>query len=351
MNAERLRTYIPNLKNQRILNISYTEGERYAVLAMMAEKEDKLCLWEISRISEEEFEHRHRRYRKSKTNRASLKENFRSPDTLRIKALELDGRRYHVDSATGTCLGEECNVEEQVLLLCMLQQGVKLGALEQVPFDRLMINTYELIEEQEIDDTQESDKHTNKPETTTAYSGITLELSTRHIPIPIHKRFRLKTGEYTKPRVIKLTGEAESTVYIHGISFYDVWEESKTRFEDERYKERFTPEQIEQMKKTYMEALPQMCPQGHVLPVIEYECDTDEQMQFYTTEYLRRVPQSGSTSVFMMLRPEKKLGPMGYRNQACLLESVEKGFEGDIAVELFSCYKRIPEVRIQGKPL
>lgn len=375
MNAEKLRIYIPDLKNQRILNISYTEDKRYSVLAMMAEKDGKLCLWEISGMTEEEYEHRHRRYRRPKTNRASHKENLRGHDTLRIKALELEGQHYHVDSATGTGLGDECNIEEQVLLLYMLQQGVKLGELEQVPFDRLMMSTYELTEEQESDDIRtdnhkddaknmstcadvsrlpdrlnEKDKPT-KPTASTATPPLTLELSARHVPIPIHKRFHLKTGEYTKPRVLHVTGEAEAAVYIHGITFYDIWEESKTRFEDERYKERFSAEQIEQMKKTYMESLPKMCPKGCVLPVIEYECDKDYQMQFYTTEYLKREPEHSSSAVFMMMRPEKKIGPMGYRNQACLLEAVEKGFEGDIAVELFACYKKIPEKLITGKLL
>ncbi|MBP3543079.1 MAG: hypothetical protein J6J86_02515 [Lachnospiraceae bacterium] len=358
MNAEKLRTYIPNLKNQRVLNISYTEDKCYSVLAMMAEKDGKLCLWEISGMTEEEYEHRHRRYRRPKTNRASHKENLSGHhDTLRIKALELEGQHYHVDSAAGTGLGDECNIEERVLLLYMLQQGVKLGELEQVPFSRLMISTYELTEEWEIDDTKATERRqTNEPAQTdvpeqSAGLNITLELSARHIPIPIHKRFHLKIGKYTKPRVIHVTGEAEAAVYIHGITFYDIWEESKTRFEDERYKERFTAEQIEQMKKTYMESLPKMCPKGCVLPVIEYECDKDYQMQFYTTEYLKREPEHSSSSVLMMMRPEKKIGPMGCRNQACLLEAVEKGFEGDIAVELFACYKKIPEKLITGKLL
>ncbi len=399
MNAERLRTYIPDLKDQRILNISYMEGERYAVIPMLAKKDEKLCLWELSGISEEAFEHRHRRYRKRKTNRASLKENLKGHDTLRIKALELDGQRFEVKSASGICLGDECNLEEQVLLLYMLHQGVKLGKLEQAPFNRLMINTYELVEEgqrevrediaeeknqanelnytNEVSQTEESEQSdesnqsggrnattesdklkrtdnrnsTENPVGLIDYSCVTIELSGQHIPIPLHKKLRLKTGEYAKPRVIHVTGEAEAAVYIHGITFYDIWEESKTRFEDERYKERFTAEQIEQMKKTYMESLPKMCPKGCVLPVIEYECDKDYQMQFYTTEYLKREPEHSSSSVFMMMRPEKKIGPMGCRNQACLLEAVEKGFEGDIAVELFACYKKIPEKLITGKLL
>lgn len=98
--------------------------------------------------------------------------------------------------------------------------------------------------------------------------------------------------------MLHLTGEAESSVYIHGIRFHDVWKEAETRFEDKRYLEHFSKEQIAQMKQEFMELLPQICPKGCVLPMIEYECDRDYQMQFYTTEYLKRAPKHHSSALF-----------------------------------------------------
>ena len=88
--------------------------------------------------------------------------------------------------------------------------------------------------------------------------------------------------------------------------------------------------------------LPQLCPKGCVLPLVEYECDKDYQMQFYTTDYLKRVPKHESVASFWMTRSDKKTGPMGYRHRICHLEAVEKGFEGELAVELFACYKMMP---------
>lgn len=64
-----------------------------------------------------------------------------------------------------------------------------------------------------------------------------------------YKKIPLKDGEYAKPKVLHLTGEAESSVYIHGIRFHDVWKEAETRFEDKRYLEHFSKEQIAQMKQ------------------------------------------------------------------------------------------------------
>ena len=213
----------------------------------------------------------------------------------------------------------------------MLRQGLRLGELEEVPFDRLLIARYELsTEEPEV--AKRIFQDLKDPE-------IKIELSRRHLTIPLYKRLRLKTGDYARPKVVHLTGEAECTVYIHGISFFDAWEDAQTRFEDPRYTENFTQEQIAQCKRDLMDILPGICPRGCVLPVIEYECDRDYQMQFYSLEYLRHAPSHQSVSSFLMMHSDKETGPMGYRARACQLEAVPVGFTGEIPVELFACYK------------
>lgn len=332
MNAEILRSFLPDFKEKLVLNAFYEEGDRYGVLAMLARKEDKLCLWEIREMSEEEIEHRNRRYRRPRTNRQVKKQSIHGGNGLGIREIVLDGQHLSVTSANGTYIRDECNKEERVLLLYFLQNGVTLGKLEQIPLDRLMINCYEL-QEQEFPKVnhQKADGR-----------NIVLELEEQHFPVEVNKKLRLKSGEYKKPRLVKVNKEEAVNVYIHGVTFYDVWEEAKTRFDDKRYAERFSAEELERMRQQYMDSLPGICPQGSVLPVIEYESDRDYQMQFYTQDYLRREPENKSSSVFMMFRPDKKTGPMGYKNFACPLEAVKKGFEGEFAVELYMYYKVIP---------
>lgn len=48
MNTQNLRTLFPTVTKQKILNLSYGEGEHYTVLPMIAQKEDTFYLWEIS---------------------------------------------------------------------------------------------------------------------------------------------------------------------------------------------------------------------------------------------------------------------------------------------------------------
>ena len=79
MNTQNLRTLFPTVTKQKILNLSYGEGEHYTVLPMIAQKEDTFYLWEISAMSEQEYEHRNRTYKEAKTNRAELKQNLEDP--------------------------------------------------------------------------------------------------------------------------------------------------------------------------------------------------------------------------------------------------------------------------------
>lgn len=340
MNAEILRSFLSDFKEKLVLNAFYRDGECYSVLAMLARREDKLCLWEICGMSEEETKRHTRRYRRPATNRQAHKESLRSEDDLKILELELGGQHLSVLSAMGTCLGESFNEQERVLFLCLLQNGVRLGELEQTPFERLKINCYEM-REQEI------------PQVNTEADGfdLVLKLKAQHIPVAVNKKLQLQTGTYAKPHTVKVKKEEKVRLYIHGVSFYDVWEDAKTRFEDKRYTERFSAEEIKDIKQQYIDSLPNICPQGSVLPIIEYESDKDYQMQFYSQDYLKRVPENKSSSVFLMMRPDKKTGPMGYKNYACVLDAVEKGFEGELAVELFMYYRRIPEKSVHCRKI
>ena len=355
MNTQEIRALFPVVNGSKIINMTYSDGEYDTVLGMLErsqkpqmqevpeiseKEEDTFHLWAVTAISEEELEHRQRIYKEPRTNREELKQNLEEPERIRIGKATIGGCSFAVASASESCLGEPWNVEDQLHFLYMLGQGLRLGTLEEVPLERLLIVNYELsAEEPEL--AKRIFQSPDSPE-------ITLQLSPRHIAIPLQKRMRLKTGEYARPKVVHLTGEAGCTVYIHGISFFDAWEDARTRFEDPRYTENFTEEQIAQFRQELMDILPGICPQGYVLPLIEYECDRDYQMQFYSSEYLRCAPKHESVSAFFMMHADKDTGPMGYRARVCQLEAVPAGFAGDLPVELFACYKMEAEREVKA---
>lgn len=327
MNAKEIRGALPHLEQEHILNVFYQSGEQYGVLAMLAKDEEGVVLWEICK-EPEETQKNQRKYRIPRTNREASKSHFQNGSPF-IHSLKIGDTSLSVSSASGTCIGEEFNQQEKILLVYLLSKGLKLGKLEEEPLDRLRMNCYQMSEK----------------ELPQRLSGADIEvtLSEDHTAVPINKKIRLKTGEYKKPRIIKINSGEELTVYIHGVSFYDIWKEAEAGFQDERLTQRFTEEEIAKVKQEYFENLSSMYPKGYVLPMVEYECDKDYQIQFYTTEYLRRKPENKSASIFFHVRSDKEKGPMGFRNRACPLEAVEKGYEGSIDVEIFLYYKVFPE--------
>ena len=50
MNTQNLRTLFPTVTKQKILNLSYGEGEHYTVLPMIAQKEDTFYLGNFSHV-------------------------------------------------------------------------------------------------------------------------------------------------------------------------------------------------------------------------------------------------------------------------------------------------------------
>ena len=342
MNAARFRKYLPKLEEELVLNVCYGADEDYHVLAMVARKKGRLYMWEISTASEEENERKMRRLRINRTNREKHKESFRGSAPKFIREIVINGQELCVSSATGSCVGENWNDDKKVLLFYFLLKGVKLGALEQMPFEKLCINEYKVYEKENggpYDD--------KEPEVLWSFPAeseniaVAVHTDTQHIPTPVHKRLTLKPGEYKKPRTVELPGDEDAEIYISGVTMYDAWEQEKTRFDDPRYKQ-FSEGQIREMKEMHLKALEATCPKGYVIPLIEYECNRDYQVQFYTSDYLRRKHVSSNSSTIMMFSSDKKTGPMGLRNRACALEAVPADYAESLSVELFMYYKIIP---------
>jgi len=349
MNAALFRKYLPKLEEELILNVSYGADEDYHVLAMIARKKGKLYMWEISAVSEEEDEHKRRRFRINRTNREMHKESFKGRAPKFIREIVIDGQELCTSSATGSRVDENWNDDSKVLLFYLLQKGVMLGELEHVSFERLCINEYELYEKENgrpYDDKEPEYRWSFPAEAENI--EVSVHIDAQHIPTPVHKRLTLKLGEYRKLRTVTLPGDEGAEIYISGVTLYDAWEQEKTRFDDPRYKQ-FSEEQLRDMKAMHLKALETTCPKGYVIPLIEYECNKDYQVQFYASDYLRRKHESSNSSTIMMFSSDKKVGPMGLRNRACALEAVPADYADSLQVELFMYYKIIPSKSIKCK--
>lgn len=102
--------------------------------------------------------------------------------------------------------------------------------------------------------------------------------------------------------------------YINDVMLVDMWEEAGKKFDDAKYREHFTEEQLREIESQYYEALRQNCPEGMCYIGIEYECSRDISLQFYAKSFLDSYPEihSGSAAFLLMhWKPDRRTGIHG----------------------------------------
>lgn len=92
------------------------------------------------------------------------------------------------------------------------------------------------------------------------------------------------------------------------------------------------------------EYLGDMCPQGMCFPLIEYECEENLFLQFYTKEWLEAVPESRKGCSSFFVAPKEKTGRLGLRLQTALIQQPVAADAKEIEAELFRySFEEIPE--------
>ncbi len=97
------------------------------------------------------------------------------------------------------------------------------------------------------------------------------------------------------------------------------------------------------VRKRMLRAMASHCPQDKYLAVIRYEAPENVQLRFYMQGYLEAEPVSNNTSGVIGFRTRNdQTGVNGYPVRECVLQPVDKGFCGEMQLELFSRVQEIP---------
>lgn len=252
------------------------------------------------------------RHTKKRTQRMILKEQEAGRDSfLNCPELRIGSRKLCTQSGCGGVLRPD-SYEEIRLFLDMMDAGWQIPDwLKEEDWDRLQLDTLTFAGVKRLPryspDMPIVIKH-----------GHTVE---KHL-LNRAKSIVLEPG---KPCSFQITAHDGGRVqcHINDVILVDMWEEADRRFDDVRYRERFTQEQLQEIKSQYCEALRQSCPMGMCYIGIEYECSRDISLQFYAKAFLDSCPQShsGSASFFVMQwKPDKKTGIHGLPLKGCAID-------------------------------
>ena len=132
--------------------------------------------------------------------------------------------------------------------------------------------------------------------------------------------------------------------YINDVKLIDVWKDTEEQFNDPRYTEKVSPEQLQEMKDQCFEALKQSCPKGMCYIGIEYECSKDLSLQFYSKEFLRSYPEThegSATTLFMRLKPDQETGAHNLPLKGYVIQTAVSPDTSKIPAELFFYMEKV----------
>lgn len=324
-----------------ILNKSLAVRGRMAMLLSITRNGEERTVWVLYHSGKGMWNEMAAPVRRSLTNRQELKRDMeirQGYEPVFIRELDIQGEKFRVASSTNIHFGED-NYEMYAKLQHFMEAGIDLSPWYEVPADEISLLSCQLDLQCPWDRID-----MEKP------LGLSVTVEAEFRRVMVNKGFRIPFGEDLSGRkyTFKSGGDGkEHSFYIDKLVHYDIWKEAQERFDDPACREHLKEEEIRQMKEEYIERLPELCPEGMDLAVIEYETVEGMQLQFYTKEYLRQKVEHKGSAAVLMLMPDKKPGNRGYRNYACILAPIEKEYTDPVGVELFCCYLPIPEERIE----
>jgi len=225
-----------------------------------------------------------------------------------------------------------------------IESGVDFSAIEDISFEELVLGEYQM------------DEGTAFPKINTE-TDMPVSLSIKGEPCeslvePSHW-FKLKTGELDISRSLLDPSDGNEIAYhIVRVVCHDIWKETAERMRDEETitawkKQGLDEASIERAKATWPQSIERICPKGHELLILQYECLNDYQLNFYTTDFLLDRPKNdGSSASAVFVGSGDVKSRYGYPVRCCLLKTVPKGFDDEVEVELMSWFKHMPDEKI-----
>ncbi len=313
-------------------------------------EEDKNCLWLIyqqENIPEDELldeldgmEYEY--VEKVKTNRENKLKSIERKSREKyffIKEMEIQNQIVTFGSSSSSII-HDMNMEGVMKLQHFVEKGLSLDEWDDVNLENLVITQYEQSKDESapiIDDTKEL--------------NLKLCINPDSREIQVQHPFKVGFGKQDIGTKITYYDEElakENYFFIDEIYSFDVYkdmEEKVEKIEDE--------EMRQNMINNLMEVLGSICPRDKNLAVIKYETVDNRQLNFYMKDHLDTVPITyrtndstigGASSVGIIWGSnEEGEGINGYKVRGCVLQPIDKDFDGELEIELFSRYLQIPE--------
>jgi len=246
-----------------------------------------------------------------------------------VRKILVGDREFEVNGAENHRLNIQ-NCEDILLISEFLHNGWQPKGIDYQNIDMLFLTSLELEGEY------------------TAIPGLLenseLRFSMRadSVPYLVEQPITLTVGgQYPDRLWFRDLCDKEHWFLINQIYLSDMWAEIEKTLNDPRIQEQMTKEQIAQAKLDFEKKFLKICPKGMLLPVIEYECEENIALQFYTKDYLDAEPVNKNGGIGFIVRPENPTGILGLKLKAAIVQEPVPANTVSIVAELFQYFHTI----------
>lgn len=234
---------------------------------------------------------------------------------LQVREMIIDGKVLEVSGGSSGRV-EQYNFKSALLINEFIRAGYcPTKALETVDFAGIMLTRLSIVGEYDAIPVVDNPKE------------ITLIQSKGSRYYPVKKSLSLEINK-AYPDAFKC-GEGEERVefYIDKVYLMDYKTEAKKIYESPEVISRMSPEELASAKLEIEKYTQQLCPEGMLLPVIEYESERASLQMELKMVLKKRKLSKEATAMGIVMRPDRKIGEHGLPLRAIALEAVPEDTE------------------------
>lgn len=157
--------------------------------------------------------------------------------------------------------------------------------------------------------------------------------------VPVKKKMKVTMGD-SFPRKLSFKepdGSGRHEFYIERVYLEDIRADQMALLEDPQFLSEIPEGELEHVKQALLQSLDQICPEGKVIPVIEYETDENLTLEFYENDYLSaeyKEDYNSQAELLLVMEPEEEKGRHGMTLRACAMAAPVDPSTEEVAVEL-----------------
>lgn len=133
----------------------------------------------------------------------------------------------------------------------------------------------------------------------------------------------------------------EHWAQINRVYLSDMWEEMDKILTDPKLHEYMAPEEIAKVKLNFEKHFAEICQRGMCFPVIEYECEKEISLQFYSRTFLDAKPVHKNSGMGFIIKPDQPSGILGFKLKAAVIQDPVPPNTRKIEAELFQYIRTV----------